>query len=497
MYKVLIVEDMDLTREDLISLINWERYGFELLPDARNGKIGLEYAKRYRPDIVITDIKMPIMTGLDLVAQMKKENIEAEVILLTAYEEFELAKRALQMGVRTFILKYEIDEEVLLRELNGCIEALKTKENVHKVRMKQYLEAILAGENEICKSDETILEWIGKSVLILLEQIGKPLMHPDEEGIRELIETEIPGSKIRVMKNSGGGILIFYRVRSCISKMHLDSEIREFITKVQSLFSSQMGLSMTASIGGMIRKNKDILPAKEEAERIMKGRVFHRGVCILDRAAKDEKEEFSAEIKDALRCVEENIEKDSYENMPGFLENVLCRSVVKTENLYIWRKVSEKLLYFLMHRCAALEQPEIEERLDRFKRDFQKMDIYSFMKEYEGIMEMLESSSDSRYSGKVRYIKAFMEQNYSRDISLNDVAGDLGMNAIYLSQLFKKETGSTFSAYLTKVRMNQAIRLLRTGEYKIYEVSEMVGYQTVQYFSKVFKKETGKNPKDY
>lgn len=401
------------------------------------------------------------------------------------------------MGVRTFILKYEIDEEVLLRELNGCIEALKTKENVHKVRMKQYLEAILAGENEICKSDETILEWIGKSVLILLEQIGKPLMHPDEEGIRELIETEIPGSKIRVMKNSGGGILIFYRVRSCISKMHLDSEIREFITKVQSLFSSQMGLSMTASIGGMIRKNKDILPAKEEAERIMKGRVFHRGVCILDRAAKDEKEEFSAEIKDALRCVEENIEKDSYENMPGFLENVLCRSVVKTENLYIWRKVSEKLLYFLMHRCAALEQPEIEERLDRFKRDFQKMDIYSFMKEYEGIMEMLESSSDSRYSGKVRYIKAFMEQNYSRDISLNDVAGDLGMNAIYLSQLFKKETGSTFSAYLTKVRMNQAIRLLRTGEYKIYEVSEMVGYQTVQYFSKVFKKETGKNPKDY
>ena len=401
------------------------------------------------------------------------------------------------MGVRTFILKYEIDEEVLLRELNGCIEALKTKENVHKVRMKQYLEAILAGENEICKSDETILEWIGKSVLILLEQIGKPLMHPDEEGIRELIETEIPGSKIRVMKNSGGGILIFYRVRSCISKMHLDSEIREFITKVQGLFSSQMGLSMTASIGGMIRKNKDILPAKEEAERIMKGRVFHRGVCILDRAAKDEKEEFSAEIKDALRCVEENIEKDSYENMPGFLENVLCRSVVKTENLYIWRKVSEKLLYFLMHRCAALEQPEIEERLDRFKRDFQKMDIYSFMKEYEGIMEMLESSSDSRYSGKVRYIKAFMEQNYSRDISLNDVAGDLGMNAIYLSQLFKKETGSTFSAYLTKVRMNQAIRLLRTGEYKIYEVSEMVGYQTVQYFSKVFKKETGKNPKDY
>ena len=258
-----------------------------------------------------------------------------------------------------------------------------------------------------------------------------------------------------------------------------------------------MGLPMAASIGGMIRKNKDILPAKETAEEIMKGRVFHRGICILDKVPRDEKEEFPAEIKETLRLIEEKIEKDSYEEMSGFLENVLCRSLIRTENVYIWRKVSEKLLYFLMHRCAALEQPEIEERLDKFKREFQKMDIYSFMKEYEGIIAMLENNTDSKYSGKIRYIKAFIEQNYSRDISLNDVADDLGMNAIYLSQLFKKETGSTFSAYLTRVRMNHAIRLLRTGEYKIYEVSDMVGYQTVQYFSKVFKKETGKNPKDY
>ena len=86
MYKVLIVEDMDLTREDLISLIDWERYGFELLPDARNGKIGLEYAKRYRPDIVITDIKMPVMTGLDLVAQMKKvaDEVKNEMVSLAS-----------------------------------------------------------------------------------------------------------------------------------------------------------------------------------------------------------------------------------------------------------------------------------------------------------------------------------------------------------------------------------------------------------------------------
>lgn len=92
-------------------------------------------------------------------------------------------------------------------------------------------------------------------------------MYPDEEGIRELIETEIPGSKLRVMKNAGGGILIFYRVHSFVSEMHLDSQIKEFVTKVQSLFSSHMGLSMAASVGGMIRKIRIYCPQKRKQKK--------------------------------------------------------------------------------------------------------------------------------------------------------------------------------------------------------------------------------------
>lgn len=91
MVKVLIVEDMDITREDIIGLIQWEQHGFELLPSARNGKIGLEYALRYQPDIILTDIKMPVMTGLDMIEEIRKREQDVKFILLTAYEEFELA----------------------------------------------------------------------------------------------------------------------------------------------------------------------------------------------------------------------------------------------------------------------------------------------------------------------------------------------------------------------------------------------------------------------
>lgn len=496
MYKVLIVEDMDLTREDLISLIDWERYGFTLLPDARNGKNGLDYARRYRPDIIITDIKMPVMTGLDMVEALKREDIEAEVILLTAYEEFELAKRALQMGVRTFILKYEIDEEVLLRELNSCIEALKTKENVRKVKMRQYLETILSGNNEISRNDETILEWIGKSVLMQFEQINGVPVQIEEESVKELIEEEIPGSKIRIMKNAGG-FLLFYRIHSSLSQMQLSDEVRDFIMKVQNLFDEEMNIRLAAAVGGTVRKNKDILPVKEKAESIMRGRIFHRGICILDSIPKDGKTELPTEVKEALDAVEKCLENDAYEGIREYLDNNICRPIIKMQNLYIWYKVSEKLLYFLIRRCLTLEQPEIEEKLDRFKRSCQKMDVWGFIREYEEIIGIIEVCTSNQYSGKVRYIKNYIDKHYSKDISLNDVADELGMNAIYLSQLFKRETGTTFSSYLTSVRIEQAIRLLKTGEYKIYEVSEMVGYQTVQYFSKVFKKETGKNPKDY
>lgn len=132
MIKVLVVEDMDITREDILGLIDWEQHGYELLPSARNGKIGLEHALRYRPDIILTDIKMPVMTGLDMMREIRERIPGARFILLTAYEEFEYAKKALEMGAQAFILKYEIDSQVLLRELNKCVEGIRKEQNVNE-----------------------------------------------------------------------------------------------------------------------------------------------------------------------------------------------------------------------------------------------------------------------------------------------------------------------------------------------------------------------------
>ena len=174
MIKVLVVEDMDITREDILGLIDWEQHGFELLPSARNGRIGLEHALRYRPDIVLTDIKMPVMTGLDMMKEIREKIPGTKFILLTAYEEFEYAKRALEMGTQAFLLKYEIDSEILLRELNKCVESIRKERRVEDMTTRARLDRLLTkggyGVQEIqsaaTAARDSFFPWIGGSILL-------------------------------------------------------------------------------------------------------------------------------------------------------------------------------------------------------------------------------------------------------------------------------------------------------------------------------------------
>ena len=190
MYKVLIVEDMDITREDIMELIEWKSYDFELVPSARNGKIGLEYAVRYLPDIILTDIKMPVMTGLELVEQMKKIRPKTKFILLTAYEEFELAKKALDMGIQSFLLKYEISPELLLQELNKCVEEIEKERNLEKLTLRRRLERLLSdttGEEYI---EKKYFQWVGRSYLLDL-WILKASVEIGEENLQDILKKEL------------------------------------------------------------------------------------------------------------------------------------------------------------------------------------------------------------------------------------------------------------------------------------------------------------------
>lgn len=496
MYKVLVVEDMDLTRDDIIHLIDWEKHGFELLPDARNGKIGLEYAKRYLPDIVITDIKMPVMTGLDMVEKLMKLEKRPAVILLTAYEEFELAKRALQMGVQTFILKYEIDEEVLLRELNRCVEGLKRQKNIDELRLREKVRHVMKGNLESLSGEENILGWKGCSSLLFLQSLsldGPEILN--EEKLHDILEQHI-GEKFKIVYIRESGAVIFRKDKIYLSEAQKRESVKNFAAQVQKVLTEEFHKPVAIALGGTIKGNKDIPICWQRAEKVMQNYVFEKGSCILENLPREDKENLSGTLNGNVQEIENGLDKGNFAQILECLDKIQTE-LARSRNLYWYKKVLGKLMYFLEERGLETEKQEAEDRIGILKEKHDRMTIFEFFEKYKEVVTILENEEKEKFSGKVRYAKAYIREHYAQDISLNELADNMRMNPMYLSWLFKKEMGTNFSTYLTKVRIEKAIELLKQGDYKIYEISQMVGYQTVQYFSKVFKKETGKSPKDF
>lgn len=497
MYRVLIVEDMDLTRDDIIHLIDWEKYGFELLPDARNGKIGLEYAKRYAPDIVITDIKMPVMTGLDMVEALMKLEKTPIIILLTAYEEFELAKRALQMGVQTFLLKYEIDEERLLGELNRGAKELKKRKNIEELKLREKLRHIMKGNFEVFYEEENILGWKGSSSLFFLQlSFCDSAERIDEGRLQDILEQSIEGEKFRIVYMEEKGIVIFRKNKLYLSETQKRDTEKHFAVQIQEVLIKELKKKVVIALGGTIRRNKDILLCWKKAEKVMQNYVFEKGSCILENLPQEEKEEPSENLKRNMREIEISLNRGSFERVLECLDEIRI-DVVRNKNFYCYKKVLRKLMYLLEEKGQGMERKEIEERIGILKEIYRRITFFTFCEEFKKVVEIIEEEEREQFSGKIRYMKGYIQEHYAEEISLNDLADHIGMNSMYLSWLFKKEMGINFSAYLTKVRIEKAMELLKQGEYKIYEISQMVGYQTVQYFSTVFKKETGKSPKDF
>ncbi len=483
MYKVLIVEDMDITREDIMALIDWEKYGFQLLPGARNGKIGLEYAARYRPDIILTDIKMPVMTGLDMITEIRKTDAQVKVILLTAYEEFELAKKALEMGVQSYVLKYEIDEEMLLEELNRLAEVIRRERSIEKLTIRHNLERILRDTDGEIYVEERYFQWIVKSVLLDVWQ-SSVRNEMSEENLMDMLGEELSEYRFVFLRIKPREYLIFLKMPRIYSELERRQYVREFIAAFQEVFKRMLNTGTAVAIGGYIGSSRELGPCRRRAADYLPQHIFYKGSCVLEEKPEDTAADRADRIAKRLKEIQREIRSSEYERVRTMIRELFDRELAESRDVTLVQKTVTKLAVF-------------DDYLNRVFVNLLEDNIYHTEERFEYLLEILNECTDRQFGRKIRDALAYLREHYAEDVGLNEVAQLLDVTPIYLSHLFKKEVGMTFSAYVTKLRIDRAKELLRRGDKKIYEISEMVGYQTVQYFSKVFKRETNKTPKEF
>lgn len=498
MRKVLFVDDEVLAMEYLKNLISWEHYGFQVVGQARSGKRALELFDKEKPELVISDIKMAGMDGLELAMRLKQKEPDVVIILLSAYKDFEYAKKGFEYGVSNYLLKHELCEETLARELGKVSQILDDKERTQKLYHNYFVKQLIYNPEEA----EELEELGNRFFLILLHKNDRfraggfadaKWNHEERQeltGILEKKDEEI--SYVADVLLTPNNLIVLYRIDKLTSKYQVSSRIEQLSRSIGSSLAKRPDCKFNLIFSDEIHKD-EIGATFQKMSGQIRYAAFWKPCCAyalnrLSESRNEEKIAWNERMEELKKCV---LEGNGLEELINYLFEMVKYPDYNLRGL-------RELVYVLENLARELEEKEGlftetgEERtgsLDAIQEYYQ----YRFRK----LCQEIQERAGSQYSRLVQDILRYMRKNFDKELSLELLGEEFQMNGVYLGQIFKKETGTTFLKFLTKLRIEEAKRLLEDGNYNVSEVAERVGYKTSQYFSQIFVRTTGLTPQEY
>jgi two-component system, response regulator YesN len=519
MYKVLIADDERIIREGISQLVKWEDYDLNVVDVAVNGLDAFEKIIKHSPDIVITDIKMPGMSGLELIERIKLSNNYTKFIILSGYGEFNLAKKAMNFGVKHYILKPTSEEEII-KVLRMVIDELSV-ENQKKSfleEIKRDLEVMipLAKEqfirdralNKIYSNDE--LAFYKKMFNIDNYELQVILIEfEDEFNMEEMLALE------RIVKNNflkeEYSLASFIKNSFLILKKITDQNILlETINKIKETFFSYYNKNITVAIGS--KGNFDKLHILyQEAKQLLKYKFYlGEGSIITNDDIKESNNlrilnNYYFKIEQIVITVKCGDIEAVRKEIGAFIEELKNE---KLEKEIITSYSLELLLSIIRNNFDNIKDDSNKEINEYFTRILNIQKLKTISEIEKEITDIALEITDSNYKifthKKNRLVQLLIqkvEENIDNEnLSLKWLAKNMVFaNVDYLSKLFKKEMTLNFSQYVIQQRMERAKKLLKnTGDDRIYEVAYKVGFgYNSQYFSQVFKSYTGLSPSEY
>lgn len=535
MLKILIVDDEFYFREALKISLPWKDLGFEICGEAKNGKDALDKVEILKPEILIVDINMPIMDGLEFVKNIIEADKNIKIIIISGYNEFNYAKQAIKLGVYNYILKPVNEEELKnsLLEIKKIIE--KESNNKTEVdRLKQQLTEslpllktkffndllkgnLIKKENETLKNLEYLnvnisshlyivatveldyeekLGWNDKSKElwkfavsniineILAKQFDFDMCCDINDRICVIIEKnakEIPHNFDVLLENSLN--LIRTTVFNCMDftiTIGVGSEKNELFIISESYKESIVALKNKLTLG----KNKVILYSSV-AETCSKENMFYvenRNQLLMNMRINDDKE-----VQTLIAQIFEKIRRDNIHYELLFLVCIEMISVCLEYAVEMGLSFNDILSN---NKSNIIEEIQSKKSID---------DMENWIAEiYQYTLDTVQRNKSSNASKLVDEVILYIEKNYQNsDLSINEIAKKLFVNYAHLCYVFKRDYGTTINEYLTEFRIKKAKQLFDGGNYLIHNVADRVGYSDANYFAKCFKKYYGLAPSKY
>ncbi|WP_332634213.1 response regulator [Halalkalibacter flavus] len=491
MKRVLIVDDELLVRVGLKTTIPWEDHGYKLVGDAKNGKEAIDLITEKKPDIILTDISMPFMDGLELIRLIRKNYAQMKFIILSHHDDFKFAQQAISLGVIQYILKHELTAENLLTALNNASNDMPVEQFLLADNNKLLEVSVENETNSNAEMEKVLLNnqfYLNNDFYIIVS------VHINEDFVesKKITLQFIKNLALEFLSDLPFKSFVNFNEKEIIFLLNLKKQttiqtIKKIMQSVNENVKKILDVNLLIGISEKGNKKEEFKELYIQSQRAKEQSYFSRkNVMVYQKESDygyDEKILFDNDLLESLvvsGCIRQ-VEKLLTEL---FQQIELSKNFNKLECVY-----SELLRLF-----NKLSSKKIEQEIGNFS---------AFVEVQRFILEQYISLSNKyiggteRYSIHIQKSLSYINKYYSTDLSLAMLANFLEINKSYLSSLFKQELGINFTSYLTKVRIEKAKELLTQTDFKMYEIADQIGFDNPYYFSKVFRDLTGVNCKEY
>lgn len=533
--KVFLVEDEMVIRRGIKNSIDWEKEGYIFCGEASDGELAYPMIIKEKPDILITDIRMPFMDGLELCKLVKKELPNIKILILSGYDEFDYAKEAIRLGVTEYLLKL-ISSGKLLEALNGVSESIRReKEDKDLVRKymeemrentehekQKFFEQMIAGNLSMADALETGKKYemnlsAGMYNLLLFRfTLGEEnrksgeLLGEAEYAIEKLTE------RLEYVFEFQRGVEGWAFLLMADNEEQMSERVKELSKDLEEIMKNYSTIAYFGGIGQPVARLRELEESFREAERALAARFtmeLNRIISVEDiRMAQnvdtlDDIEITSfGEIEKTRTMLEKFLNNGAEDEIDEFVDVYINELPEENLKSVLMRQYIIMDAYIVMMSfCEKIEgiEGEMQAQSEELKNSMKTIQTLEEIKNYirmllKKIIGVRDTISGRRYSDIIEIAKDQIRKTYMSDeISLNTIAAEVGMSPSYFSSIFSKEMGKTFVEYLTEIRMDRAKELLMCSSMKTSEIGYEVGYKDPHYFSYIFKKTQNCTPKEF
>ena len=541
MLKIFLAEDEVIVRETIKRMIPWEELGFELVGEAADGEMALPLLIRQKPDLLITDIKMPFMDGLTLAKLAKKELPELKIVILSGYDDFNYAKQAINIGVEDYLLKPITKNALIerLSEIRSRYEHEKTQKEYYekfqremqayeKNSSRDFFEALVRGSMDMMevykKAEKLGVDIVAEAYNILIFTMNSEEdFSGQKEGYSEweaetleMLEEFFSGHPSAMLFRSN---IFSYGVLLKGQKESIKEITKECVGKIQGILKrKESKREWFLAVGQPVERLSQIKKSYHTASRAFSQRYLYvENILYYDEMEMMEHRSGQADTNDNayLKKVDVNALN------PAILQKFLSNGIQEeTENFvkdyfyaigqepmeslvfrnYVILNVRFSVITFLKGLgcdTEGMEPENTEEILAESGKNIESAIAYA-EKMVSQAITIRDQNSGNKNRSILKTAVDFIESHYmEEEISLNTVANVANVSANHFSALFSQNMGQTFIEYLTSLRMNKAKELLRCTGMRSSEIAGEIGYKDAHYFSYLFKKTQGMTPSDY